>query len=579
MTLAVSCSSADASPRWSRPPAQVGAWSVLADATLYYRDDLQRRVGAARADLDPASCIAALLDAAGPDGLRWLEGDYAFVAWHAGDRRLLAARDFGGKRSLFFTGSAESLQIADAVPALLTRPGIGLDLTTIAAVGGGLWAHGDATAYLGVRELLAGHLLDWQPGRAPTVRAFWHAPAEIATRRDRLDEAAEELQALLDAAVRERCAREGSTAVSLSGGWDSTAVFGTARALGRDIRPVSISYPEGDPGREDEWIAMVARRWDVEPHFIDVNSIPLFTDWEGEAARRPDPFAHAYEHWNRTLARTARERGATVILDGVGGDQLFQCGDILLADLVRTFQWGEVLGQLRQRPPGFRGPRHLYRWGIRPNLPTGVAARIARWRGLPPPRDYLERIPPIWFRRDFLRSHGVMARETAARPRRHARSHVLAEVQAYLEFAFYPRTFAHIFRFAREEGVELRSPLLDERVVRFAAARPWSDRVDGGETKRLLRRAMRDRLPAEVLAPRPHRTGTTNAYFLRELRRAGWPIAQRVLPEMRMAALGMIEPSHYRRGWDHVLRHDDDELAVRLFFTLQAELWLRTHLS
>lgn len=552
---------------------------MLADATLYYRDDLQRRVPAARRELDPASCIAAVLAAAGTEGLRWLEGDYAVIAWHAGERRLIAARDFGGKRSLFFSWFSETLGLADDLPPLIARPGIGLDLTTIATVAGGMWSHSEATAYLGVRELLAGHLLEWQPGRAPDVRPFWQAPAEIASRRDRLDDAARELAALLDDAVRERCAVGEPTAASLSGGWDSTAIFGSARALGIDLRPVSISYAEGDPGRENHWIEAVTRRWNVEPSFIDVDAIPLFNDWEGEAARRSGPFAHAYEHWNRALSRRARERGARVILDGVGGDQLFQCSDIYLADLVRTFQWGELWGQMRQRPPEIDGLRHLYRWGIRPNLPEGLAARISRLRGLPPARHYLERIPPIWFRRDFLNAHAVMSREAAARPRRSARSHVLAEAQAYLQYAFYPRIFAHLFRFAREEGVELRSPLLDERVVRFAVARPWSDRADGNETKRLLRRAMRDRLPAEVLAPRPHRTGTTNAYFLREMRRAGWPVAQRVLPEMRMAALGMIEPSYFRRGWELVMQHDDDELAARLFFTLQAELWLRTHLS
>lgn len=565
-------------PAWPESPARVGEWSVAADASLYYHDDLVRRFPAAAGSDDPATCIAHVLVAAGPEGLHSLEGDYACIAWHAADRRLIAARDFGGKRPLFYRWHGETLTFASSIGPLVSRSAIGLDLTTIATVAGGLWSHADATAYLGVRELLAGHLLEWQQGRAPTVRAFWQPPDRIATRRDDLAEAARELRELLDDAVRERCTA-GATAVSLSGGWDSTAVFATAQAVGHHVHPVSISYPEGDPGREDELIEMVARHWEVEPDFIDVDAIPLYSDWETEASRRDSPFAHAYEHWNRALARRARERGATVVLDGVGGDQLFQCGDIYLADLVRTLQWGELAGQLRHRAAPGNRLRHLYSWGLRPNLPDGITHLIARARGLPPARNYMERIPPRWFRRDFLQSHGVLARESGARPPRTARSHVLAEAHAYLRFAFYPRMFAHLADFARQEGVELRSPLLDERVVRFAIARPWSDRIDGGETKRLLRLAMRERLPAEVLAPRTHRTGTTNAYFLRELRRAGWPVAQRVLPEMRMAALGMIEPSHYRRAWEHVLQHDDDELAARLFFTLQAELWLRTHLS
>ena len=571
----------DSRPTWSGTASTAGPWTVVADASLYYRDDLRRRLPAAPSSDDPATSIAQVLTAGGPEALSWLEGDFAFVAFNATERRLVAARDFAGKRSLFYAWHNGGLAIATEIAQLLARSELprGLDLTNIAVVAGGLWSHGDSTAYLSVRELMAGHLLDWTVGSTPRVRPFWQPPDAIATRRDALDNAAAELRHLLDVAVQQRLASSGPTAVSLSGGWDSTAVFATARAIGADARPVSISYPEGDPGREDHWIKDAARRWDREPLLLDINEIPLFTDWEGEAARRAGPFAHAYEHWNRALGRGARRVGATVILDGVGGDQLFQCGDIYLADLVRSGQWGVLATQVRQRASGREAWRLLYNWGVEPNLPRNLSRTVARLRGGPPPRNYLERLPPRWFRRDFLQTHGVMAREETARPRRLAKSHILAEAHAYLTFAFYPRIFAQLFRFAREEGVELRSPLLDERVVRFAVQRPWSDRVDGPETKRLLRHAMRDRLPAEILAPRAHRTGTTNAYFLRELRRDGWPVAQRVLPEMRMASLGIIEPSHYRRAWEHVMQHDDDELAARLFFTLQAELWLRTHTS
>jgi len=342
------------------------------------------------------------------------------------------------------------------------------------------------------------------------------------------------------------------------------------------VHGVSISYPEGDPGREDELIAAVTARWSAKPDFIPVDSIALAQDWHGEAARREQPFAHAYEHWNRALHRRARGVGGRVMLDGIGGDQLFQSSDVFLADLFRTFQWGELFRQHRARSGAQRAWRELYRWAVRPNVPLPLQRMVARARGLPVAPHYLDRFPPSWFRRDFLEAHGVMDRDRAERPALPERPFVLAEGHAYLRFAFYPRIFAQLHRFGREEGVELRSPLLDERIVRFALARPWSDRVDGTETKLLLRRAMRGLLPDEVLAPRSHRTGTTNAYFLRELRRAAWPVAEPLLGDLRLAALGIVDPAIYRRAWDHLLAHDDDELAVRVFFTLQAELWLRS---
>jgi asparagine synthase (glutamine-hydrolysing) len=560
--------------------AVVGRWRVLARGSLYYRGDLRRRGGAGATDDDAATLVAHALERAGESAIDWLEGDCTFVAWDARAGALLAYRDFGGKHALYHAWERGRLVLSDDVPRMLAEPGIAhtLDLTTVATVAAGMWAHSDHTAYTAIRELQAGYLLRWRPGAAPTIQRHWQPPIESPDRRP-LADAAAELRELLDAAVRERLDADGRTAVSLSGGWDSTAVYASARAIGGDALAVSISYPLGDPGREDETIEAVTRHWDSSPDFIAVDDIPLYGDWQAEAARRRLPFAHAYEHWNRALSRRAAQRGARVLLDGVGGDQLFQVSEIYLADLLRGGHLVDLAREVRARSGPNDRLRTLYRWAIRPNLPSGLADRIARLRGLPPPPNYLDRLPPPWFLRRFLLGHGVMERDHATRPATTASSHVLREAQAYFGLQFYPRVFALLSRFAAEEGITLRSPLMDERIVRFALRRPWSDRVRGAETKRSLRLAMRGRLPDAVLAPRPHRTGTTNGYMMREMRRAGWPVAEALLPDMRLVEIGMIEPTRYRRAWERILQYDDDELAARLFFTLQAELWLRTHLA
>ena len=116
-------------------------------------------------------------------------------------------------------------------------------------------------------------------------------------------------------------------------------------------------------------------------------------------------------------------------------------------------------------------------------------------------------------------------------------------------------------------------------MVRFAARRPWNERADGRETKVVLRRAMQGLLPAHVLAPRAHRTGVTSAYFLRQMRGPGRPLVEAMLQDPLLASIGMIDAPRLRRAWAHVLEHDDDETGARIFFTLQAELWLRAHAS
>ena len=578
-----SCALGQSAFAWERPAevATIAGITVVADATLYYRDELLRRTlgRAARADGCTAQLIAHIWRERGAATLELLEGDFALAVWDETQATLTAARDFGGKRSLFYCAHGDSLRLATTAGAILVDSTVPrtLDLATVASVAAGLWSHPPASAYAAITEIPAGYALTWQPGRAPVVRNYWNLSNEIESRRQPLDPAADELRALLTDAVRERLSTTGKTVVSLSGGWDSSAVYGVGRSIaGDNVHGVSISYPEGDPGYEDGFIRDITARWNATPDFIDAYTIPLFVDAEAAATRRDHPFAHVYEHWNRSLSRQARKADAHVMLDGIGGDQLFQVSDVYLAELFRTFQWRELAAQYRVKRTGEGSWRELYHAAVKPALPAGVQRGIARVRG-GAYRNYLERRPPIWITEEFLRTHGVMPRELAAQPPLPEGSLVRAEAEVFLRFPFYPRVFGHLHSFALDEGVEMRSPLLDERVVRFAAKRPWSDRADGGESKRLLRRAMRDLLPANVLAPRPHRTGTTSAYFLKGMRTEGWPLAERLLTDSTLASMGMIDTAVLRRAWDHILKHDDDMLAGRVYFTLQAELWIRGH--
>jgi asparagine synthase (glutamine-hydrolysing) len=563
--------------------------TVVADATLYYVDDLVRACaakGITPARRDAPGLVIAAYAAFGDECANHLEGDFAFILWDAARGRLFASRDFAGKRTLFYGVADGALVIASTAGGVLAAPGVRREvhLGVVASVATGSWTHTDETAWSGVRELRAGSSLVQEPPRPPVTSLSWHAPTGIMRTRQPLDEGATQLRELLVRATAERLAPSGPTSVSLSGGWDSTAVFASGnealRAAGdtkRSIAPVSISYPADDPGHEDGLIAAVAAHWGTESRFLPVDGIQLFDDAVAAATRREQPMAHTYERWNRALYRGARDAGARVMFDGLGGDQLFQVSDIYLSDLFRRGRWLELARQYRQKASGQADLKSLYRWAIRPAMPRAMQRAIARMRRTAAPRHYLDRQPPAWFRRDFLERHDVAGREDRNRPELPTGDAVLAEGLAFLRFAFFPRIIGMLYGFAVDEGVELRSPLLDERVVRFALQRPWSERADGRETKVLLRRAMRGLLPDHVLAPRPHRTGVTSAYFLRQMRGAARPLVEGTffLTDSRLASLGMIDPQRLRRAWEFVLGHDDDELAGRIFFTLQAELWLR----
>ena len=149
------------------------------------------------------------------------------------------------------------------------------------------------------------------------------------------------------------------------------------------------------------------------------------------------------------------------------------------------------------------------------------------------------------------------------------------ESRYYLTSPYFPRVYACVGGLAREEGVEIRSPLMDPRVIAFAAGRPREERASKRETKRVLRAAMRGIIPDDVLAPRRMRTGTTGRLFARAFRAAGSDLVTEATHQSRLAELGIIDPTALRRGWREWEANQDGNLGVALFLTLQAEFWAR----
>ena len=558
---------------------------VAADATLYYREDLLRALGDERPHGGTVShLIAAAYRKWGTDLASHLEGDFSGVVWDAQAGQLVVFRDFSGTRTLFYAVNADRIAVASAAKALLQDPDVSeqLNATVLAAEAAAyLDSAGPETAFRDVKVVPAGHTLVWTGNGGPRVHAHWTVPRWRRNRSATFEDAAHELRGLLKSATKERLSPHGVTCVSLSGGWDSPAVFGAAQSVLEEgglpgaVLPVSVSYPEGDPGREDEFIKMIANRWNVPVRWIQAYDIPILDKGEANAARRDLPWAHLYERWNRKLSTEARELDARVLMSGYGGDQLFQVTDVYLADLFRRLRWITLRREWIAKAGG-RGFRHFFRWAIGPNmgpLARDLAQLLRRGRRLP---TYMDRTLPDWMRKDFVERTGLVERERRHLPTRSIRSRAEAEAHWYLTEPYFPRVASAVVEFALEAGVELRSPLYDRRIVEFAATRPWSDRSEGLETKRLLRAAVRGLVPDEVLAPRKTRTGVTAGYAVHSVAETVAPVLKELLREpLRLADLGIVEPGELERACERMLSDGQSGLELPIFTTVQTELWLR----
>lgn len=561
--------------------------TLAADASLFYREELRQRLvqhGVTLTGTTASHLIFAAYRAWGSECLERLEGEFAFILWDHTTRTAFCARDLTGGRPLYYAELGNSLVVTSTLSAILAHPDCPADLniTAVAEAASGLFAASHETCYRAISWLPAGTRLEWSPDRRTRLSRFWEPPSGSPSTTS-FASAAEELQELLCRAVAERLAPQGPTAVWLSGGYDSTAVFGAgervlaSRGSGDHLHAISVSYPPGDPGREDERISAVVEHWGSPVHWLESERIPLFDrPWE-RAGRREEPFAHGFEIWNRTLTQKTRAVGARVAFTGIGGDPLFALSPIILADLFRSGRWLALAREWRAQGRSGTGWRSFFRMVVQPALHPAVLHLATQLRGKRPSSGYLARPVAPWIDRSFAGRHRLAERERSFTPPRAGLRHGDYEPTWYFTYPFTARIYALVSGLGLDGGVELRSPLLDRRIIEYALARPHRERRSGRETKRLLRAAVRDLLPAEAVAPRAFRTGLSSGYFQRKLRGEHAELFRQTFRAPRLADLGIVDAKVLQECCERYLAgRGSDATAVHLFYTLQTELWLRS---
>jgi len=588
VVIAISRHEWEFGPGFSGPVliVQDGDHVIAADASLYYRDDLRRKLaakGVRPKGQTPSHLILAAYQAFGEKCPEMLEGDFSFVIWDRKLRRVIAARDFMGRRPVFFADLGSTFVIASTIGAILEHPlsSHDLNLVSVAESMAGYVSSSEATCYKSVSRLHAGRTLV-REGRA-SVRTIkhWEAPIFHSGSSLSFDDAAEQLKELLCIATAERLSQSGNSAVWMSGGRDSTAVFAAGKEvirrslIGGDLRPVSISYPVGDSGREDEAIQAVASYWNSSVQWLNITDVPLLDMPLERAAQRDEPLVHIFENAYRALATATNKIDAHVALDGVGGDQLFLRSHIQFADLLRT---GDFSGLAREwKAAGFQksGFTTFFQWAVQPVLPTSMLLGAARFRRGRPLQAWLRRRVPEWTSVDFIAQSGLPEYDRVLARRRRGEAVGSTESRWYFTDPFFTSVFRLGADCALEHGVELRSPLYDARIIEFAATRPMSDHFGGREGKRLLRHAMRDLLPAEILAPRAERTGTPQDYAGDALVQALASASSEQFQDSALQSLGLIDIPAFERARMNFLRYGGTNHRLPLLLTLHTELWLR----
>ena len=487
----------------------------------------------------------------GEQSVQRLDGMFAYAVWDAERRRLFLARDRMGEKPLYYAATPSAFVFGSELRALLEHPAVPaeLDLDALSAYLAFEYVPDPLSMLAGVAKLPPGHTLTVTAGEPPHIARYW----DIRFAADRSigkAEWCERIVAQLAASVRRRLVADVPVGFFLSGGVDSSAVLALAARQGHGGRLETFSLGFSEPGYDERpYARAVAERFGATHHEVVFDAVEACSLLEKGGDLFDEPLVDGSYLPTYALSRLAREH-VTVTLGGDGGDELF-CGypTFLAERWLPAFDRAPAalvpaLSRLIERLPRSSGY-------------AGVDVLLKQLcRGLPHPRSVrtqvlLGGLTPA--ERAGLLSRDVQAACGAREPYDLIGSALGGlgkaaplEQAIYQHCKFYlaGQNLPNVDRASMAVGLEVRAPFLDHAMVELAGRIPASLKLRGLTMKYILKRALRDLLPRDILERRKQGFGVPLARWLRGPLRE---LMQEWLEPGRVADVGLFEPATISR--------------------------------
>ena len=426
-----------------------------------------------------------------------LNGMFAFALWDPGRERLMLARDRVGEKPLYWAERDGRLLFASEIKALLADPSVRpeVNVGALPAYLTNLVTPSPDTLYRGIAKLAPGTLAICDRD-GMRIERYWDLFTPRSWAEADLGDAAATVRRMLADSVNDRLLSDVPVGVLLSGGLDSTTMVALLKDQGRDMASFSVGFDDQPQLDEREEARRVAAHFGTDHHEVAVSEADAVGFMTELVHHQDEPLADPVCIPLHFVCRLAAENGVKVVLAGEGADELFWGYPRYLRVMAR-WSWIERLVSLPaplRRGLGAAARAHPHPYvrdfvqGIasgRPmplHMPLGVAhvdrARILRGDA----GGLLEGFVPS--------GNGAEG----------ALSELAFDTQEY-EFGLrLPELLLmRIDRFAMANSVEARVPFLDPGLVDFVYRLPLELKLHGGESKRVLRRAVADVVPDWVL--------------------------------------------------------------------------------
>jgi asparagine synthase (glutamine-hydrolysing) len=524
--------------------------------------------------------IVHLYEEHGPQCLEMLRGMFAFAIWDENAKTLFLARDRVGIKPLYYCLTDTSLVFASEIKAILADPSINREIVpqVIDRFLTFLYVPGQETLLKGIQKLSPGHYLLIRDGK-PKIVQYWDLRFAEPTRSQSLKDAEADLLSLLGETVGLHMIADVPVGVLLSGGVDSTGVLSFAvHGTDKKISSFTVGFSGGEVADERPYARLAAETFGTHHHDMTIRAkdfaafMPEYVWYMEEPVCEPPAVAMYY------VSKLARSY-VKVLLSGEGGDEAFAgYGNYRnLFWLERIKRWLSPLnGSVAQRLSLANSLFHFPGLANYVSLMNDPFPDYYYSRTSNPYRYTGNRLGEV-YSADFAQT---IDREQTLEPVRKLQAHVRG--QNTLDAMLYIDTKTWLpddllikaDKMTMANAIELRVPLLDHRILEFAASLPPSFKLKGFSLKYILKKVLSERLPKEIRDRK--KTGFPVPYesWLRnDLKDVVWA----VLTDRRT-----VERGYFRKqAVEGMLQANSNgtNYSKEIFSLMIFELWQRTFLE
>ena len=560
-------------------------WIVF-NGEIYNHDELRKDLeskGHQYRTRSDTETIVHLYEQYGQDCVKQLRGMFAFVIWDRRKRILFAARDRMGIKPFYYRWDGKSFLFGSEIKAILEYPGVEaeFDRSTLGEYLAFGYITGPQTMYAGIRKLMPGHTLELsERGGELQIKPYWDLTVKDDATPLSHEFYVRTYREKLESAVSSHLMSDVPLGVFLSGGLDSSAVAAlTAKIRGDQIQTFAVGYGE-EQFSELPYARQVAEHIRSDHHEVRLSREEFFETLPRLIWHEDEPIVWPSSVSLYFVARLARQR-VTVVLTGEGSDETLAgytryAWTLLNSKMDRTY---------RSVTPAFL--RSLLRKGIgSAPLSAGLHRKLehtflmrdgASW-----PSFYFDNFYSAFSGSEFAQLFTPEALQASGDAYKGSMQPWERSSGDLLHRLLYTDINSYLIELLMKQdqmsmaaSIESRVPFLDHPLVEFTARIPADEQIKGMAGKFILKEAVQDLLPHDIIYRQKMGFPTPWAYWL-----AGPQLHQieTLLTEPRAASRGLFRPETISQIFaEHRSGHRDH--GNRIWRLLNLELWQRVCLE